>query len=210
MIIAQSLGLALATAGAWAIGVRPLGTRLREHRAELASVREQEERIRAAFASETLSTEEAGRTVFEHANRLQELSAVSVDPSNVYEAIGALAKHHGARIERMEPKRGTAGTTVSGSTRSAKQRGRSKESEKNAGPAIDSYGYSIDASGSYASVASLIDSIEHETGLSSVVSFRLAPARGDDGLQRVRASIDSAHFALRHPLTHTDPKEGGQ
>lgn len=206
VVIAQSLALALAAAGAWALVVRPFNARLASARVELEAVRLESRSIRESLERESTPARVSIESVTDHTQSLQELCDRSGDSSRVYDLIGRIAKEHDVRIERMEPKRVNIPALALGNQRAAKKdatKGAPKSKEL---PSVVGFGFSIDASGSYGSLASLIDAIEHDLGMSKVIGIRLAPVRAADGSPRVRAIIDTAHYGIDRPLTHVQAK----
>lgn len=206
VIVAQSMALALAVAGAWALGVRPLCSRLDLARSELEGAQAETAQIRASLDTDSLPAQNAIRTISDHTTRLQSLCNASSDPSVVYDTIGRMAQQHGVRVERMEPKRVAVAAAPAGSARVSKHKAKAKDADHDPAPEIEAFGFQIDATGSYSSVAALIDAIERDTGLSKVLSFRLTPSRGSDGTPRVRAIIETAHYGLDRVLTHVSAK----
>lgn len=206
LVVAQSIALALAAAGAWAIVVRPLNARLGAARAELASVRRESETVRAAIERESTPARVSIQSVVDHTQKVQELCDRSTDSARIYDHIGRLAQDYGVRIERMEPKRVAIPTFAAGNQRAARKAGKKSDPLQREIPAVVGFGYSIDATGTFGSVASLIHAIEFELGMSKVIGIRLAPSRSADGSARVRAIIDTAHFGIDRPLTHVHAK----
>lgn len=202
VVIAQSLALALAAAGAWALVVRPFNARLESAQSELDAVRLESRSIREALELESTPARVSIESVTDHTLTLQELCDRSGDSSRIYDLVGRIAQEHDVRIERMEPKRVNIPALSSSNLRAAKK-GAPKGKEL---PSVVGYGFSIEASGSYGSLASLIDAIEHDLGMSKVMGIRLAPTRAADGSPRVRAIIDTAHYGIDRPLTHVQAK----
>ena len=207
-ILAQSLALALAGAAAWALVVRPLSERLRSLQWEATSVREAVDRDRVALQADDVSASEMFESIADHTRRLQSVCDASSDSAVVYESIGRLAERSGVRVERMEPRRVTVAAATP-SRQAPVSKKRSVEGDKKAAlPEIEAFGFTIDATGSFAGVAAFIDAIEHEIGLSKAMSFRLMPVRSMDGSSRVRAVIESAHYRLDRPLSVTSAGGG--
>ncbi len=211
VVIAQSLALALAAAGAWALVVRPFDARLKAASAELSSVRLESQRIRESLEAESTSARVTVESVVAHTQTIQQLCDLSSDSATIYDRIGRLAEDRAVRIERMEPKRVVIPSSAAGNQRASKQGASKKGASKGDPqarqiPSVVGFGFSIDATGSYGSLASLIDAIEHELGMSKVIAIRLSPTRSDDGAARIRAIIDTAHYGIDRPLTHVHAK----
>lgn len=206
VVIAQSLALALAAAGGWALVVRPFNARLASARGELEAVRLESKSIRAALERESTPARVSIESVVNHTQTLQELCDRSGDSASIYDLIGRIAQEHDVRIERMEPKRVTIPALAGGNQRAAKKDAAKGAPRSKEIPSVVGFGFSIDASGSYGSLASLIDAIEHNLGMSKVIGIRLMPTRAADGSPRVRAIIDTAHYGIDRPLTHVQAK----
>lgn len=202
-VIAQSLALALAAAGAWALVVRPMSERLSTIRAETVAVREESERNRESLASDAVPPEQMVEIISRHTQRLQALCDLSADTSLVYDSIGRLADASGVRVERMEPRR--VNVSLGGAAASqAKPRDKASKSAKaskaTSPPDVRAFGFTIDGTGEYRAVAEFVDALERELGMSKVQSFRILPVRTIDGSERVRVVLETAHYHLDKPL----------
>lgn len=190
-LLGHALAVALACAGAWTLAIRPLHARLEGARADLASSTRQVEDLRRRLGSNGVNFHQAIHTISEHTSLIEQRCARSGDPSQVYDALGELARSHGVRVERIEPRK-----VPSSAIPAAPKSARVKNSDEARGPSVDAFGYEIEATGSYADVARFVNAIERDAGMSKILAFTMSPIRDARGTPIVRASVQTAHFRL--------------
>ena len=133
-----------------------------------------------------------------HRELLTKLSA-SADASKTYDAIGQLATKSGVRTDRIDPVR-------NGDARAASSGGKDKNRL-----ILESYGYSIEAVGTYGKLAEFIDQLNTSTGVTRISNLVIEPLETPEGQeQRIRAIITTVHYRMPQPKKDTAPTKAEQ
>ena len=170
-------------AGAWHLGVRSLHRGLAEARAGNMSAHQEIAAHASRFGSDASSPDDSINRLEKRESAMFARSTLSADAAKIYEALGAIATARSVRIDRIEPARGPV---------------RDAHLRTNApgGATCEAVGYAIEATGEYADLASFIDAVQTELGITKILSIRIGPASAGSSRTMLSASIDTAHFRL--------------
>jgi hypothetical protein len=133
-----------------------------------------------------------------HHELLAKLNA-SADASKMYDMIGQLAGKSGVRTDRIDPVR-------NGDSRAASSGGKDKNRL-----VLESYGYSIEAVGSFDKLAGFIDQLNTSTGVTRISNLVIEPLETPEGQeQRIRAIITTVHYRMPQPRKDAPPTKAEQ
>ena len=189
-LVAQALIIGALCAGVSLGVIDPLKARL-----EAATARLEEARQVAARAGEIASSApEIIRRQQLTESRRSSVSAqcdLASDASRLNDTITALASSAGVAVQRTQPREQPV---VAPAPRpdGRKPIAASRITE-----------FSIEAAGSYASMATFIDALEHKTGFTRIATLHLT--RAEEHKDVVKATILSSHYAFRPPASGSTP-----
>ncbi len=167
--LAQVIIVGAVCAGLPLLALAPMKESAAVAQAELAAARTE--------ATETYtSPQEIPKKLRNRVDWISNMSAVSGDPSEVYNRIAKLASTNDVRVDRITPSRSGAG--------------RLREVGMNA-----PLRHTIDAIGAFADVARFINALESDTGFCAIDSMRISPLQGQ-GEHQVRATVQVLHYAF--------------
>jgi hypothetical protein len=168
--------------GVWVFLVRPIERGVAERREALAGAQREVEQWEATL-SQGGNAESAADEIRGRLEALYEWTAPNADPGRLYEALRSEARRAGVRIERIEP----------GPMRQI-ARGAGGERE----PLGETFGYTIEVTGTYAGIASFVDACEERMGATKVSSLRVsAGAPTPEGREPVLSGvIETMHLRL--------------
>ncbi|GJQ28517.1 MAG: hypothetical protein HBSAPP03_04010 [Phycisphaerae bacterium] len=177
---------ALAACAAWALLVRPLERRASAEQARLAtSLRELEQ-----IESNAESVADLAPAIESMRGQLGDLYAwasISGDTGRLYESLRRLATASGVRLERIEP----------AAARQAVRAGARQPHEV----AVETAGYTVDITGTYAAIAEFVHACEHQLGATRLGALRVsATAPSPSGQASIlSATIETIHVRLAPP-----------
>jgi hypothetical protein len=181
---------------AWHMGVRPLEHKFKDSKAHLAALK-----VRLAEFDEIIRTEQPLTTTIDGLNqrglRTNQATALSGNATRLYDAVHDLARINSVRLARIEP------STGRGAVQPTPTKGAFKGAE--------TFGYTLEVTGTFESVSRFIDSCERSLGVSKVAAFHLAPqivgSSSTDPV--VTATVETSHLKLVIPNV-AEPKGAAQ
>ncbi|MBY0263253.1 MAG: type II secretion system protein M [Phycisphaerales bacterium] len=198
----------LACAGVYMMLVDPAQRELAKTRAEIDTLRAREAEQGSVSSLTEEQVAELRRVTASRAETVRERSRLARDEAAMFGAIMSMASEHGVRIEQLQP--GAAGVVnEQGKLVPAGQAapaappastGSGPGSQAAPAPAVApardmKSGYTIFATGTYASVAALLESLQSRLGYTTIRSVRLT-SQDSAGPEGVSVQIETEHLAI--------------
>lgn len=124
-----------------------------------------------------------------------ERSAPARDTARLNAGIEAIAANSGVEVQRTQP-REAAGPALTPPTHASADPAAPQPVRPDA-----VVGLTLDVAGTYGAVAAFVGALETDLGFTRVISLRMAPE--GEHVDRVRATITTAHFAFSPPVAPT-------
>lgn len=176
-VLAQTIIIAAAAVGAWQVGLRPHAARVAQAQATLDAERAEVAGYESQRDVQVSNPYGLITDIETRAQRLDELSRRSGRTANLYDMLGGLAARAGVDVERIDPK---------GSQNPI------KDKQTKTGQSVAGTVYAIEINGPYDRVASFLGLLQHDAGLTKVVSFRMNPASPATAADAAESSTSAA------------------
>ncbi len=188
-LTAQLLIAGAALAGFSALVLGPLKARSEELRADMEQSRELSARA-GEFAQRAPDIAHAEALALRELDAIRARGAVAADDAQLNALIQRMATESNVEIQRLQPRESAPVASAKPAPENA------AETQINPTRAVT---FSIDASGSYASLTRFVHELQTSTGFTKVSAIRLSS--DSDHNDRVRASISTTHFCFPPPKT---------
>ena len=201
----HALLLAAGAGAIWYFGVQPLEKTYAAQREAKESVEQKVEMF--GSSSNDKQTDDAVKAMNTKFESVTQWTALSSNPSELYESLNSLATKHRVTLERIEPTTqqdvlSTSDNAQASAPRRARRASPTPTTQDKTKWQGRTMSHRMSVTGTFESICDFIGACEHELGATKVRSISIRQSMGiDDSGNRVSAEIETVHFELRKPET---------